>query len=95
MDGLAASKGPCRSLATQQLDQRIGFNCMAANARVAEVMAIGRLLADYNNLEIGLLHCIQQGIGDFDRAFKTMSPCEARLSALMRHKALAARPTNS
>ncbi|WP_253708570.1 hypothetical protein [Bradyrhizobium sp. WD16] len=45
---------------------------MAANARVAEVTAIGRLLADYNNLEIGLLHCVQQGIGDFDRAFKTM-----------------------
>ncbi len=45
---------------------------MVANARDAEVMAIGRLLADYNNLEIGLLHCVQQGIGDFDRAFKTM-----------------------
>jgi hypothetical protein len=45
---------------------------VVANARDAEVMAIGRLLADYNNLEIGLLHCVQQGIGDFDRAFKTM-----------------------
>lgn len=45
---------------------------MAANARAAEVGAIGRLLADYNNLEIGLLHCVQQGICDFDRAFKTM-----------------------
>jgi hypothetical protein len=45
---------------------------MTANTRVAEVTAIGRILADYNNLEIGLLHCVQQGIGDFDRAFKTM-----------------------
>ena len=45
---------------------------MAANARAAEVEAIGRLLADYNNLEVGLLHCVQMGIGDFDRAFKAM-----------------------
>jgi hypothetical protein len=45
---------------------------MAANARAAEVTAIGRILADYNNLEVGLLHCVQMGIGDFDRAFKSM-----------------------
>src|SRR5882724_11851354 len=45
---------------------------MPANARAAEVAAIGRLLADYNNLEVGLLHCVQMGIGDFDRAFKAM-----------------------
>jgi hypothetical protein len=45
---------------------------MAANARSAEVTTIGRLLTGYNNLEVGLLHCVQQGIGDFDRAFKTM-----------------------
>jgi hypothetical protein len=45
---------------------------MSANARAAEVAAIGRLLADYNNLEVGLLHCVQMGIGDFDRAFKAM-----------------------
>ncbi|MGA3242390.1 MAG: hypothetical protein ABSG03_39595 [Bryobacteraceae bacterium] len=45
---------------------------MAANARSAEVTAIGQLLTDYNNLEVGLLHCVQQGIGDFDLAFKTM-----------------------
>jgi hypothetical protein len=45
---------------------------MAANSRAAEVNAIGRLLTDYNNLEVGLLHCVQQGIGDFDRTFKSM-----------------------
>jgi hypothetical protein len=45
---------------------------MGANSREAEVTAIGRILADYNNLEISLLHCVQQGIGDFDRAFKAM-----------------------
>jgi len=45
---------------------------MAANARVAEVTAIGRILAEYNNLEIGLLHCVQMGIGNFDQAFKAM-----------------------
>ncbi len=45
---------------------------MAANARVAEVTAIGWILAEYNNLEIGLLHCVQLGIGNFDHAFKTM-----------------------
>ena len=36
------------------------------------VAAIGRLLTDYNNLEISLLHCVQKGIGDFDCAFKKM-----------------------
>lgn len=45
---------------------------MAANARVAEVTAVGRILAEYNNLEIGLLHCVQMGTGNFDRTFKTM-----------------------
>jgi hypothetical protein len=45
---------------------------MAANARVAEVTAVGRILAEYNNLEIGLLHCVQMGTGNFDQTFKTM-----------------------
>jgi hypothetical protein len=45
---------------------------MAANARVAEVTAVGRILAEYNNLEIALLHCVQMGIGNFDHTFKTM-----------------------
>jgi hypothetical protein len=45
---------------------------MAANARSAEVTAIGQLLTDYNDLEVGLLHCVQQGIVYFDLAFKTM-----------------------
>ena len=29
-------------------------------------------MAEYNNLEIGLLHCVQMGIGDFNYAFKKM-----------------------
>jgi len=45
---------------------------MAANARAAEVAAIGRILTEYTNLEVGLLHCVQMGIGNFDLAFKTM-----------------------
>ncbi len=45
---------------------------MAANERVQEVRAIGRLLAEYNNLEIDLLNCVQMGIGNFDLAFKKM-----------------------
>jgi hypothetical protein len=45
---------------------------MGANARVHEVEAIGRILADFNNLEIGLLGCLQNGIDDFDQAFKTI-----------------------
>jgi hypothetical protein len=45
---------------------------MCANARLKEVSAIGHLLADYNNLEVGLLLCVQFGINDFDFAFKKM-----------------------
>jgi hypothetical protein len=41
-------------------------------ASIAEVTAIGRILAEYSNLEIGLLHCVQMGIGNFDHAFRTM-----------------------
>jgi hypothetical protein len=56
----------------RHINRAIKSNSMAANARSTEVTAIGRLLTDYNNLEVGLLHCVQQGIGDFDRAFKAM-----------------------
>jgi hypothetical protein len=66
---------------------------MVANARSAEVTAIGRLLTDYNNLEVGLLHCVQQGIGDFDRAFKTMFAKRARLHESPLPKRLVAPPT--
>jgi hypothetical protein len=45
---------------------------MPAHARIAEVTAIGRILAEYHKLEIDLLHCVANGISDFDHAFKTM-----------------------
>jgi hypothetical protein len=38
----------------------------------AEADIIGRILAGYTNLEIGLLHCVQMGSGDFDTTLKRM-----------------------
>lgn len=37
-----------------------------------EGAAVGRLLAGYSTLEVGLLHCVQMGLGDFDTVFKAM-----------------------
>jgi hypothetical protein len=37
-----------------------------------EGATVGRLLAGYSNLEIGLLHCVQVAIDDFDKAFKKL-----------------------
>ena len=33
---------------------------------------VGRLLTGYANLEVGLLHCVQMVLGDFDTPLKAM-----------------------
>ena len=33
---------------------------------------IGRLLAGYSNIEIGLMHCVQVATGDFDTVLRNM-----------------------
>jgi hypothetical protein len=46
------------------LTQFHGFN--------VEGEIVGRLLTGYANLEVGLLNCVQMGIGDFDAPLKAM-----------------------
>ena len=38
----------------------------------AEGATVGRLLAGYSNIEIGLMHCVQVATGDFDTVLKKM-----------------------
>ena len=38
---------------------------------------IGRLLAGYSNIEIGLMHCVQVATGDFDTVLRNMSASAA------------------
>jgi hypothetical protein len=42
------------------------------NTFADEGAAVGRMLAGYSNLEVGLFHCVQVAIRDFDTAFKAM-----------------------
>lgn len=38
-----------------------------------EGQAVGRILTGYSNLEVGLMHCVQMGLGgDFDTVLKAM-----------------------
>ena len=51
-----------------------------------EGATIGRLLAGYSTLEIGLMNCVQVAIDDFDTVLKTMFKQRGRDAALRKRK---------